>query len=357
MGLLGDLVGGVLNAALDSIKQGLDESSNGSNLNNSKNVAVLFSYTSMISGPVPAEVWNHLIEQLLLTSGEYLDIEVNDDNQFKNWDIKIETYAYERLIESFVVTNSSTVIKFGWYNTRTSCAFAIEGQNCVDIANKILAFLDTSEFDYLQIINTGLCLQKVPFKDLDWMETVESKLISNIDSESEEEDESSETKLFIDGSISDCEQILDKFDDLFLTDIEDLFDEDSLVCDVVSPDEEKQTELYVLKDGETAVAFNCEDSYLDDEEGYIILHYYHNNQALLLSFSPQEDQALFFMSYSEEENEKLCFSGGYEQSNYAFWELIDELEENGCSIPEDFCDHLNEFLKEICDKLLELSDD
>lgn len=158
----------------------------------------------------------------------------------------------------------------------------------------------------------------------------------------------------VEGDLETAEELFELFDDFFQLDIDEIFDIDSISFDMENV---SKVPTPTLSDRHRKIRFNFGDTYLDDEEGTVFFQYFGSGKVFTFIFAVNNTGCGFRVELSKKNKIISAFEAESPSADYAVWEMIDDIEELGVDVPEDFTDHLQEFIQELADISLELSSD
>ena len=333
MGLFGDILGGIANAALDGIKENIKDS-----LGLNDSVGILFEHDNIPFHDV--EIRNSLMDGILQVSAKFLEVSVGRNDLGTTWQVKFD----DGCADTFIVTNGNVVISYGLY-AMANCAILIEdlsGQSCSELAKSIAAYLEQLDFDNIRFYQG-----EIPFHEKAWINMTKRQLVNSFQTsiaEKENEDDIS----ILEGTAENATKLLKKWDEIFLRDFEDIFDEDSVSYSVDS-----ENNIPIISDETTTVTFNFAKDFLDSEEGFVFCSYQKSDKTLLFAFIVTDDDVKLNLVLTKNDGvlSQFCAKSKYE--DYTLEDLLTDLEDEDVEIPDDLSEHLKDFLEMLADSFKE----
>ena len=336
MGLLGDIVGGLAEAALEGIENKIQENITNINFEDCSGVGILFEHEEYEPFSEP-EIRNAMVETIAVTIGNLLGIRLNQETKNKKWAAFIDdSYEDEGMMDAFVLANDSVTVKYGLYND-AECALFISGEDCKTYALQIKQVLEDLSLD-----NVRFYFGEIPFNEEEWLVSTEKKLKSIQDSK--------KTPPKMTGDKAKSSILLKKLNEIMLRDLGDIFDYDSIECKV-------EDSYYVINDGNASIEISSDF----DINQFLYINYEKNNKTIHFSFQSQKYGATMKISLSDNVNKtENPFSITFFSPDCTLEDVIAFLENKKIETPDGFIDNLLTFNVKILTLLkykLNISDD
>lgn len=332
MGLLGDIVGGLAEAALEGIGNKIQENVISSNLDDCSEFGILFDHDEYEPFHEP-EIRNDMVQTILIQIGNTIGVEVNNNNVNKTWMAFIDdSYADGEMWDAFVLKNNSLTVRYGLYGD-AECALFIRGENCGQYAYQIKHVLENMNLD-----NVRFYFGDIPFNEVDWIESAESKL------ESIQDTKKKPPKM--NGDKTKAAILFKKFNEIFLRDVDEIYDISNL-------DYKIEQTYFLLSDDIVSIEFSS-DTKIND---FFYISYEKNKKTLHFSFQVSNPYGATIKISLEDSinNSKTEFSTTFFGPDYTLIDALDFIVKKNVEVPENFYDNMQDFILNNLNTIKELS--
>lgn len=198
MGILGNILGNLADAALEKLYEKMSGNAVGIVFSNEGN--------SWAFNCVKGE----MIKQVYYQTAQYLGIkELKPKTQGKVWDLLLFDDSYVDSageIQAFVLSNGTITVCYGLCGMGQN-ALRIEGENAVEFAKEMAKFLQELQINSLSFDTIQFYQADIPFHDIEWISNSRESILqfwANID-DYEEDDEDFDDEEFEEDEYEDCD--------------------------------------------------------------------------------------------------------------------------------------------------------